>query len=280
MDREELVELIIGRLDQEADAIREAWNTLVGTATRHCAIDNLMPEAVAAEIYNAFPRNGEGFFSRATFREHKRTSPKFDELPPILGNMTFAIQDPRVVAKVGELTGMDLLEPDASLYAGGLSMMFKDDFLNPHIDHSHEASRQKYRRINLLYYVTPDWKQENGGNLELWNDDVTTPRTIVAKFNRLALMETSWHSVSPVLVETPRCCVSNYYFSEESPDKTTYSHVTSFTGRPEQAGRRAISKIDNGLRNFASSVLGMRRYKDQVYDGDANEAPSRESIYG
>ncbi len=27
------------------------------------------------------------------------------------------------------------------LYAGGLSMMFEGDFLNPHIDNSHDAGR-------------------------------------------------------------------------------------------------------------------------------------------
>ena len=36
------------------------------------------------------------------------------------------------------------LEPDPTLYASGLSMMFKNDYLNPHIDNSHDAKRKKY----------------------------------------------------------------------------------------------------------------------------------------
>ena len=44
-------------------------------------------------------------------------------------------------------------------------------------------------------------KIENGGNFELWNDDRSSPLTIVSEQNRLVVMETtrfSWHSVSKV----------------------------------------------------------------------------------
>ena len=66
----------------------------------------------------------------------------------------------------------------------------------------------------LLYYVTPGWRLENGGNLELWDCAVRRNVTLVSQFNRLVLMETtpwSWHSVSPVVADGFRCCVSNYY---------------------------------------------------------------------
>uniref|UniRef100_UPI004053B2CD 2OG-Fe(II) oxygenase n=1 Tax=Qipengyuania sp. GPGPB31 TaxID=3023518 RepID=UPI004053B2CD len=54
--------------------------------------------------------------------------------------------------------------------------------------------------MNLLYYVTPDWAEKAGGNLDLWDDSVSEPVTIPSTFNRLVLIETnprSWHSVSP-----------------------------------------------------------------------------------
>jgi hypothetical protein len=149
-------------------------------------------------------------------------------------------------------------------------MMFRDDFLNPHIDNSHEQTRSKYRRINLLYYVSPDWQQQYGGNLELWDQNVTRPVTITSRFNRLVLMETnktSWHSVSPVGVDEPRCCVSNYYFSNASPTGESYYHVTSFTGRPGQTVRRLAGTIDNVARSFARQHLNMTRETDRGYQG-------------
>ncbi|GLK88338.1 2OG-Fe(II) oxygenase [Pseudomonas turukhanskensis] len=267
MEREELVQLVLKRLDESAEAIREQWENPTGTHTRHFVVDDLLPVDVARQIYDSFPKDGNGFFSRESFREKKRTSAHLNQHAQILGDMTYAIQDARTVQKVSELVAMTDLEPDPSLYAGGLSMMFQDDFLNPHIDNSHDGQRDRFRRLNLLYYVSPDWTLENGGNFELWDEARRVPKTILCQFNRLVVMETnklSWHSVSPVKAQVPRCCVSNYFFSVNSPDHTDYFHVTSFTGRPEEHGKRALGVIDNALRTVVSKALKTGRGKDQV----------------
>jgi Rps23 Pro-64 3,4-dihydroxylase Tpa1-like proline 4-hydroxylase len=267
MQRKEIVQLILDRLASEQSNILAQWLAPVGTTTRHFYVDDFLPIEVANAAYNAFPRDGTGFFSKETFREKKRTSAHLSEYAPILGNLTYAMQDPAIVSKVAEILNFKEIEPDPSLYAGGLSMMFKDDFLNPHIDNSHDAKRDRYRRLNLLYYVAPDWKLENGGNFELWNEDRSVPCTIVSKQNRLLVMETnktSWHSVSPVTVDTPRCCVSNYYFSQISPDQTEYFHVTSFTGRPDEPIKKIVGVADNALRNVVSKTLGVGRGKKEV----------------
>jgi Rps23 Pro-64 3,4-dihydroxylase Tpa1-like proline 4-hydroxylase len=267
MQRKEIVELIVDRLDAEKSNILSQWNAPVGTATRHFYVDGFLPARLADEAYNAFPRDGAGFFNKETFREKKRTSAHLNEYAPILSDLTYAMQDPAVVRKVADILGFPKIEPDPSLYAGGLSMMFKGDFLNPHIDNSHDAKRDRYRRLNLLYYVSPDWKLENGGNFELWNDDCSVPCTILSKQNRLLVMETnktSWHSVSPVTVERPRCCVSNYYFSTISPDQTEYFHVTSFTGRPDELIKKIVGVADNALRNIVSRTLGVGRGKREI----------------
>ncbi len=267
MKQEQLVRLIVDRLDQERDAIVAQWNNPVGTPTRHFVLDNLLPADIAESIYQAFPRDGDGFFSKATFREKKKTSANLSEYPEILGEITYALQDAAVVAKVGEICGFKTLEPDPQLYAGGLSMMFKDDYLNPHIDNSHDGKRDRYRRLNLLYYCSPDWALEKGGNFELWNEERTVPKTLVAHQNRLVVMETnktSWHSVSHVVADRPRCCVSNYYFSKESPDQTEYFHVTSFDGRPDEPVKHVVGILDNALRNVVSKTLGVGRGKDEI----------------
>ena len=265
--QEFFVSEIIKKLSHSRDSITSQWMNPVGTNTRYFFLDNLLPKPDIDEIYNAFPRNGDGFFDKESFREKKRTSASLSEFDNILSDITYAIQDPKVVNSVSEICEIDKLEPDPKLYAGGLSMMFPDDYLNPHIDNSHDGERNKYRRLNLLYYVSPDWALENGGNFELWNDDRTKPKTIIAHQNRLVVMETnkySWHSVSKVTTNRPRCCVSNYYFSENSPHSDEYFHVTSFTGRPEQRFRRFYGVVDNVLRNFVSKTLKIGRGKDEI----------------
>lgn len=131
-------------------------------------------------------------------------------------------------------------------------MMAKDHFLNPHLDNSHDKERERYRVLNLLYYVSEDWGMKDGGNLELWPQGSNESQiTVESRFNRLAVMITnsqSWHSVSPVKANRLRCRVSNYYFSKHPAEGKGYFHITTFRGRPEQLLRDAALRIDSALR--------------------------------
>jgi len=203
-----------------------------------------------------------------SFRERKYTSKSLDRFDPLIGDITFALQDERVIARVSDLTGLREAVGDPHLYAGGLSAMERGHFLNPHIDNSHDGDQRNYRVLNLLYYVTPGWKPENGGDLELWDEHVTTPVAIPSLFNRLVLMATgdkTWHSVSEVRVDTPRRCVSNYYFSPHSPNGYEASHVTYFMARPEQKLRRIVTKMDSELRALLRKVNRRGFAKDDIY---------------
>jgi Rps23 Pro-64 3,4-dihydroxylase Tpa1-like proline 4-hydroxylase len=196
-----------------------------------------------------------------------------DKHLPILEEITFAFQQPQVVELVSEITGIDSLEPDEHLYAGGISVMGHGHFLNPHLDNSHDKDRQRYRALNLLYYVSPGWKLENGGNLELWPQGKKgNPVTIVSNFNRLAVMVTnqhSWHSVSKNVNTDNRYCVSNYYFSKQPVAEKDYFHPTSFRGRPEEPIRDMVLQADAAVRGKIRSAIpkGVAKTK-HVYKKD------------
>ena len=123
---------------------------------------------------------------------------------------------------------------------------------DPHLDNSNDKDRERYRVLNLLYYVTPDWQPEYGGNLELWDGSSSgQQRTIYSKFNRLVLMattKTSWHSVSKVVGSGQRCCLFNYYFSPRSSELEQFFHVTSFRSRPNEPVRDRLLQGDAALR--------------------------------
>ena len=172
--------------------------------------------------------------------------------------------------------------PDSRLYAGGITMMTRGDFLNPHIDNSHDGERKLYRMLSLLYYVTPDWKPEYGGSLELWDDAVKKAVVIPSLFNRLVIMETnrhSWHSVNPVRSDGWRCCVSNYYFSEHSPDGSDYFHVISFSARPDQTFRRWISgRGQSCAHGHTQDIQRGHRQKGRVPAGPVQERISTPAL--
>lgn len=252
-----IAELILDRLKQEEIKISENFNQSQEFVDRFAVVDDLLPPDLAHKIYNSFPQIEEMRLMKS-FRETKYTSKNVKGMNPLIGEALFAFQDERVVNLIEKLTGLVKQHPDPYLYAGGISLMQKGHFLNPHIDNSHDKDRKHYRTLNLLYYVTPDWKEEYGGNLELWDESVKKKVTIPSLFNRLVLMETnahSWHSVSPVLVEKPRTCVSNYYFSPNSPSGKDYFHITAFNGRPEQPLTRAWCVVDTLLRSAVRVIV-------------------------
>ena len=269
--REELVKHILERLEREAEKIKRDFATEKDVKTLYTAVDDLLPAEIAHKIAAAFPPTDEMRLMKS-FREWKYTSKSLNRFEPLIEDITFAFQEKQVIDKVVELTGLQDAVGDPHLYAGGISAMTCGHFLNPHIDNSHDGEQRNYRVLNLLYYVTPDWKRENGGNLELWDEKVTRPVEISSLFNRLVLMSTnakSWHSVNEVKTDGVRRCVSNYYFSPHSPNGYETSHVTYFMARPEQKVRRLVTHIDSEMRSVLRKIKKSGFGKRDVFEGDA-----------
>ncbi len=271
--REEIVKLIIEKLDRDAVKISADFHADKGIPTKFTAIDDLLPEELARKIYTSYPPLTE-MRLLDSFREKKYTSKSMEKFDPLISDITFAFQDERVIEKVAELTGIKDPKGDPNLYAGGISAMGRGHFLQPHLDNSHDLEQENYRVLNLLYYVTPNWNPENGGNLELWDEKVTKSVEIPSLFNRLVLMSTndkSFHSVNEVKVEGARCCVSNYYFSPHSPNGYETTHVTYFQARPEQKLRRIFTKADSDLRSVLRKIKKTGFGKDEIYEGKKKE---------
>lgn len=265
-----LASIIAERIDRDADRLRAEWHNPIGTPTRHFIVDDLLPAASAREVSAAFPEDESIWVQQRSFRERKKTFAKVDAIASLIADVTDAFHRESVLEAVKRVTNIAGLEADPELYAGGISMMGRGDFLNPHIDNSHDSVRARYRRLNLLYYISRDWRDEYGGNFELWDDAVEEPKVITSKYNRLVVMETnrfSWHSVNAVTVDKNRCCISNYYFSKSCPEERDYYHVTSFIGRPRQTFRRFYGRIDNRLRQWIAVNLKISRGKSQTRFG-------------
>lgn len=231
-------------------------------AIAYFTVDDLLPAALAQEIAAAFPQKNELHY-KSTLREKKAVSSQMNRHHALVEEALFAFHDPRVVSLIEKITGHKPLYADPMLYAGGISRMEKGDFLNPHIDNSHNKDRTHWRALNLLYYITPGWKLSMGGNLELWPEGMQGAQsTVGAHFNRLVVMAThqhSLHSVSPIAGDLPRNCISNYYFSEKPMRGDQQFHITAFRGRPEQKLRDMALRGDTWLR------MNLRRIKSSGF---------------
>ncbi len=256
LDRTSIGEMIADRLAAKVDVLRAEFHTTGRVNT--CVVDDLLPVGIASRIRDVFP-DTSSMRHRSSLREDKYVAAQMNQYHPLLEEIIYAFQAPSVLAQVEKITSISKLIPDERLYAGGISVMRRGNFLNPHLDNSHDVDRKQYRAINALYYVSRNWDGADGGSLELWdNGPKGTPRAIVSAFNHLVIMitnQSSWHSVSKVMSDQYRCCISNYYFSEQSAEKDDYFHVTSFRGRPEEPVKNVILQADQQARTAVRSIF-------------------------
>ncbi len=257
MNRIDLANLIFEKLSHEKERLKFQFENS-DSSIGYLFVDDLLPEAIACKIAEVFPQSDQMVLKKS-LRENKYVAAQMNLYDSLLEEIIFAFQDPRIVNLIGEICGIQNPIPDENLYAGGISMMGKNQFLNPHLDNSHDKDRNLWRVLNLLYYVTPNWQEEYGGNLELWPNGLSQEQiTIHSKFNRLAIMEThnnSLHSVSPIVFEGYRRCVSNYYFADSPLLESDKFHVTSFRGRPENKFSDIILRTDTFLRMCIRKVF-------------------------
>jgi Rps23 Pro-64 3,4-dihydroxylase Tpa1-like proline 4-hydroxylase len=264
MQRFEIAALVAARLSEGREEAREQW--ALPRSVKSFALDGLLPEDLAARVAAAFPPV-EQMELKHHLGELKYIGVQMNRYDPLVEECLYAFQDPRVVAEVAEATSLTGLMPDEKLYAGGISAMVEGHYLNPHLDNSHDAQRERYRALNLLYYVSPGWRLDYGGNLELWDQGPQgAPRPVESRFNRLVVMQTdktSWHGVSPVKHPGVRRCVSNYFFTKEPVDGNAAYHVTSFRGRPEEKLKDLLMQGDNALRQTVKELVGERLFTNK-----------------
>ncbi|HTN18580.1 MAG TPA: 2OG-Fe(II) oxygenase [Chitinophagaceae bacterium] len=249
MTQEAIAGQIAQHLTQHKDALRHYWEQ--SGPVRHFYLDDLLPAEWAMQFYQALP-DPKSLLERNSIKERKRVGIKLENYDQLIGFILFAFQDQVVLDIVSAITGCQNLHADRSLYGSGVSVMIEGDFLMPHLDNSHDGDGEEYRVLNALYYISPGWQTENGGNLELWNESMGERKEITAAFNRLIMMETdtaSIHSVNKVLKPGGvRACISNYYFSQEPTGGASYIHKTTFFARPEDG---PVKK----MRLFAEATL-------------------------
>lgn len=253
----QFTDLILKRLtDAKAQLKKQFSSEHPIKVARHFILDDFLPTEIAENVYANFPKTKK-MRVLSSYGELKLKYSHIKNTSSLLQALQSAIQNPKVVAVIEEITGIKKQVPDTSHHAGGVSKLLKGHYINPHLDNSHDANKKLYRTVNMLYYVSPNWKLENGGNYELWDETVTNRIVVPSLFNRLLVMETnrrSWHAVNPVLCDAPRCCVFNYYFSPQSPEGVDYFHGAAsiffnpvFKARPEQKFRRQLARIRDYL---------------------------------
>lgn len=253
-----LKQTVLKKIKDNKKLLKKRWIKKTSLYQRFTFIDNFINEEIFNQLlqYNLFEKTHYKIYKN--FYESKKTTSVINKEFKLIYYLDKIFKDKDFLKCLQDLLDMPPLYSDHSNYAGGLSVMNKNDFLNPHLDNSHSKNKKLYRRLNLLFYLNDkNWNLSNGGNLEIWDRSIKNNKTILAKGNRLVIMETninSWHSVSKVQSDKSRVCLSSYYYSYKSHSGGIYYHITEFAGRPDQLLFKVIYPITNGLRYLLGKI--------------------------
>lgn len=227
----------------------------------HVVIDNFLPADAADALADSFPRMEQ---MSKLFKEpmsFKGQTSDISNKAPAFSGIFSELQSDQFRAQVGQITGIDKLLRDDILAGGGLHQSPNTGFLDLHVDANfHPIDKRLHRRVNLLVYLNRGWREEWGGNLELWSDRNKKPyermHSITPVFNRAVIFSTtrtSWHGVGPITCPdgVTRKSLALYYYTIERPDAEMYKDSSVIWQNRSVAWKRAVYPA----MNLAISIL-------------------------
>ncbi len=195
----------------------------------HLIIDNFLPKEEANLIANDFPQPNQISWHKSgsganpdglDFKGVKLQCSLESEFPANIRILMHEFNSQSFLYFLKKLCGIEYIFGDPYYESCGLHSTGKGGRLMIHAD----VNRYPYpeladQYLNVIYYVTPNWEQEWGGKLELWDKRLTScKKAIIPKFNRLVIFETTKYSYHghPHPLETPdekrRNSVAAYYY--------------------------------------------------------------------
>lgn len=112
-------------------------------------------------------------------------------------------------------TGINGLEPDATIHGGGLQVISPGGYLGVHLDYRHHpVVPARVRAMSIVAFMNEEWREEWGGALtfnrpdgSVWERIYPKPRLVVA----FECGEDAWHGVEKVTGPVPRITLAKSF---------------------------------------------------------------------
>jgi|LauGreDrversion4_2_1035121.scaffolds.fasta_scaffold84504_2 Rps23 Pro-64 3,4-dihydroxylase Tpa1-like proline 4-hydroxylase len=139
------------------------------------------------------------------------------------------LNSPKFIKYLENITGIEgLITNDINLQGAGIHRIKNGGYLQLHTDfnsYNHPSLGKLDRRINLLIYLNPDWKEEYNGSLCICDKETNTcVKKILPILNRCVIFNTSNKSIHghPEKLNVPsnmsRQSIAVYYYTKNSND--------------------------------------------------------------
>lgn len=237
-------------------------------------IEGFLEPSFAREVAAAYPTfetaKEMGFAFKAVNERKKVQITDRALFPDAVGRLSDALASPSFLADLTAITGIPDLLADERLFGAGIHVTGPHGRLDVHVDFNvlELEDGPRYRRINLLLYLNPEWNEEWGGHVELWDRDVKTcVQRYAPVIGRCLIFETSdisYHAVSPLTcpeTELRRSFAAYYYTREPAGGRAGEAHSTIFKARPDERLRGYVLMPAERLQRRVSAGLRVATYR-------------------
>ncbi len=207
----------------------------------HVVIDDFLPikqaEAIHKELLN-FDKIDQMYVYDNVF-ERKKATDNWSHFGPHTRSFLLETLAGPFVDFLEQATGIEGLICDSSIIGGGFHRIEKDGYLNIHKDFTKHRKTGLIRRLNAILYFNKGWEEKHGGELELWERDMSKcSKRIGPDFNRLVVFETpnAPHGhPRPWNQQYPRMSLALYLYSAPTREDLDRTHCsTQFLRTPDE----------------------------------------------
>lgn len=234
---------------ENLEKLHESFTT--ATPYEHVVIPEFFHNDVANKLLETFPDPLDADYDWKLYDnpiEKKYTLNVFDNLPE-MKEVFNLLQSDAVVNSISTITGIKSLESDPYFHGAGIHAYPSRGKLDMHLDYSIHPITKKERRVNLIIYMNPAWKDEYGGNLELWDSTLQTHTKVIApSWNTAVLFRTnniSYHGL-PRPIQCPlgkyRRSLAIYYVSDAT-ETAQPRYKAEFFPYPNQPVNNHLAKL-------------------------------------
>jgi hypothetical protein len=250
------------RLDEIAASKAEAYAS--ARPYPHVVIDGLFEDWILEKILSEFPSpRAKNWIAHDIPQEIKLQSKVERNIPLFTRHFLYALNSGAFLKFLERLTGIDNLIGDPHFEGGGLHQIVCGGKLAIHADFNKHSCFKLDRRLNMLIYLNKSWRDEYGGDFELWDRNMTRMVSKVAPlFNRVVIFTTSkdsYHGHPDPLTCPPdmtRKSLALYYYTNAGVDsrgeQSSGRHSTLFQPRP---GERFKFKVRQWARDLTPPLL-------------------------
>ena len=206
----------------------------------HVVLDGFLPSVVADRLLEEFPPPAGLPFAEneGENRQGKRFS-REEDLSGFTRQVLYHLNSGSFLRAVEALAGIPGLIPDPEI-GNSLRHFERGGRLGVHADFNFHAHLGIDRRINVILYLNRGWRSDWGGELELWDPDMTRcVRRIEPAFNRAVIFTTTDRTPHgfPEPLRCPagetRKSLQLYYYTAGRPaSEQSAPHGTLFHARP------------------------------------------------